>query len=50
MYREFSGGRRVFIHELHRKYGGVVRLGPGEVSFLGVDDVRGMWFFLWIWK
>ena len=33
MYHEFSGKRRSFIHDLHLKYGPVVRVAPDEVSF-----------------
>lgn len=40
VYKEFTHGRRVYIHELHQKYGPVVRLGPNEVSFAGIDALK----------
>jgi hypothetical protein len=33
VYKEFTGKRRVYIHELHKTFGPVVRIGPKEVSF-----------------
>ncbi|PIL35052.1 cytochrome P450 [Ganoderma sinense ZZ0214-1] len=33
MFYEFSGARRSFIHDLHTKYGPIVRVAPDEVSF-----------------
>ncbi|KAH9891884.1 cytochrome P450 [Cubamyces lactineus] len=33
MYREVTGGRRMWIHQLHMRYGPVVRVAPDEVSF-----------------
>lgn len=39
-YKEFSRQRRVYIHELHQRYGPVVRLGPNEVSFATADAVK----------
>jgi hypothetical protein len=39
-YKEFSQQRRVYIHELHQRYGPVVRLGPNEVSFASADAVK----------
>ncbi|KAI0629803.1 cytochrome P450 [Trametes polyzona] len=33
MYHEFSGNRRLYIHDLHLRYGPVVRVAPNEVSF-----------------
>jgi hypothetical protein len=39
-YREFTHGRRLYIHELHRRYGPVVRLSPDEVSFATVDAAK----------
>lgn len=38
--QEFAGNRRLYIHELHKKYGPVVRLGPNEVSFISADAVK----------
>lgn len=40
IYQEFSGSRRIFIHDLHLKYGPVVRLGPNEVSFASVESMK----------
>lgn len=40
MIQEFGGLRRVYIHDLHTKYGPVVRLGPNEVSFAGVEAMK----------
>jgi hypothetical protein len=44
IYHEFNGDRTVTIHELHEKYGPVVRVSPTEVSFTspeGVKDIYG---------
>jgi len=40
MFQEFTGKRRGYIHELHRKYGPVVRLGPNEVSFTSLEAMK----------
>ncbi|KFY95042.1 hypothetical protein V498_03555 [Pseudogymnoascus sp. VKM F-4517 (FW-2822)] len=40
MYKEFTAHRRVYIHELHKKFGPVVRLGPHEVSFTSVEALK----------
>lgn len=40
MYKEFSAQRRVYIHELHKTYGPVVRLGPNEVSFTSLEALK----------
>lgn len=40
MYKEFTAQRRVYIHELHKLYGPVVRLGPNEVSFTSAEALR----------
>ena len=40
MLQEFAGKRREYIHELHRKYGPVVRLGPNEVSFTSLEAMK----------
>jgi len=39
-YKEFTHGRRLYIHELHQRYGPVVRLSPDEVSFATVDAIK----------
>ena len=38
--KEFSGDRRLYIHDLHERYGPVVRLGPNEVSFASSEAVK----------
>ncbi|RDL36124.1 Uncharacterized protein BP5553_06736 [Venustampulla echinocandica] len=40
MYKEFTAQRRVYIHELHKRFGPVVRLGPNEVSFTSLEAVK----------
>ena len=40
MVQEFAGNRRPYIHELHKRYGPVVRLGPNEISFTSADAVK----------
>ncbi|OAP60359.1 hypothetical protein AYL99_05361 [Fonsecaea erecta] len=39
-YREFTHGRRLYIHALHQRYGPVVRLSPHEVSFATADAAK----------
>ncbi|GLA01264.1 hypothetical protein AnigIFM60653_011513 [Aspergillus niger] len=39
-YHEFSASRRVFIHQLHKRYGTIVRIAPNEVSFASLDAIR----------
>ncbi|PWY75020.1 cytochrome P450 [Aspergillus heteromorphus CBS 117.55] len=39
-FQEFSGRRRISIHELHKEYGPVVRIAPNEVSFASLDAIR----------
>ncbi|GLB22659.1 hypothetical protein AtubIFM61612_003235 [Aspergillus tubingensis] len=39
-YHEFSASRRVFIHQLHKQYGTIVRIAPNEVSFASLDAIR----------
>ncbi|KAJ5679171.1 Cytochrome P450 [Penicillium macrosclerotiorum] len=39
-YQEFTANRREYIHDLHQKYGPVVRLGPNEVSFTSLDAIK----------
>ena len=38
--QEFSSNRRMHIHQLHQKYGPVVRIAPSEVSFTSLAAVR----------
>jgi hypothetical protein len=40
MLQEFSSNRRLYIHQLHQKYGPVVRLGPNEVSFVSLGALK----------
>jgi hypothetical protein len=40
MIKEFSGKRREYIHELHKRYGPVVRLGPKEASFTSLEAMK----------
>ena len=47
MIQWFRGRRREYIHELHKRYGAVVRLGNGwfgggggEVSFTSTDAMK----------
>ena len=40
MYREFNGKRRSFIHDLHTRYGPIVRVAPDEVSFASREAVK----------
>ncbi|KAH8599797.1 cytochrome P450 [Bisporella sp. PMI_857] len=37
---EFVGNRRLYIHNLHKRHGPVVCLGPNEVSFTGLDAIK----------
>src|SRR2546423_9490676 len=39
-YKEFSGSRRLYVHDLHKRYGSVVRLAPNEVSFASANAVK----------
>ncbi|KAL4923062.1 cytochrome P450 [Aspergillus undulatus] len=39
-YHEFTSNRRLYIHNLHRKYGAVVRIAHNEVSFASFDAIR----------
>ncbi|PLB47344.1 cytochrome P450 monooxygenase [Aspergillus steynii IBT 23096] len=39
-YHEFTRNRRLWIHNLHKAYGTVVRLAPNEVSFSNLDGVK----------
>ncbi|KAG9241140.1 cytochrome P450 [Calycina marina] len=40
VYKELVGQRRVYVHNLHKKYGPVVRLGPNEVSFTSLEALK----------
>ncbi|KAH8668137.1 cytochrome P450 monooxygenase [Tricladium varicosporioides] len=37
---EFCGSRRNYIHQLHVKYGPIVRLSPSEVSFTSAEAIK----------
>ncbi|CAK7215187.1 hypothetical protein SCUCBS95973_002396 [Sporothrix curviconia] len=39
-YHEFRGNRTQYIHQLHRTYGSVVRLAPGEVAFASLPALK----------
>lgn len=43
MCHEFSGNRRSFIHDLHTKYGPIVRIAPDEVSFASREAVKELY-------
>ncbi|KAG5756080.1 hypothetical protein H9Q72_001458 [Fusarium xylarioides] len=39
-WHELNANRTVYIHELHNKYGPVVRIAPNEVSFTSIDALK----------
>ncbi|KAL4783908.1 cytochrome P450 [Aspergillus varians] len=39
-YHEFTSNRRLYIHNLHQKYGATVRIAPNEVSFASLEAIR----------
>lgn len=39
-WHELNANRTVYIHELHKKYGPVVRIAPNEVSFTSIDALK----------
>ncbi len=39
-YQEFTSNRRLYIHQLHLKYGATVRVAPNEVSFASLEAMR----------
>ncbi|KAL4867824.1 hypothetical protein BDV12DRAFT_186378 [Aspergillus spectabilis] len=39
-YHEFTSNRRLYIHNLHRRYGAVVRIAPNEASFASLEAIR----------
>jgi hypothetical protein len=39
-FQEFKGNRRLFIHELHQRYGPVVCLAPNELSFVSLEAMK----------
>ena len=42
-YHEWNGNRRIYIHDLHRKYGDSVRIGVKEFAFCGIEGVKGVY-------
>ncbi|KZT23520.1 cytochrome P450 [Neolentinus lepideus HHB14362 ss-1] len=40
IYQEFTGRRRLYIHDLHKQYGPVVRIAPDEVAFATGEAVK----------
>jgi hypothetical protein len=39
-YKEFTGNRRAYIHDLHQELGPVIQLGPNEVSFASAEAIK----------
>lgn len=39
-WQELNANRTVYIHELHKRYGPVVRVAPNEVSFTSIAAVK----------
>ncbi|KAF5596460.1 benzoate 4-monooxygenase cytochrome P450 [Fusarium pseudoanthophilum] len=39
-WHELNANRTVYIHELHKKYGTVVRIAPNEISFTSIDALK----------
>ncbi|KAL4993528.1 cytochrome P450 [Aspergillus recurvatus] len=39
-YHEFASNRRLYIHNLHKRYGTAVRITPNEVSFASLEAIR----------
>jgi hypothetical protein len=40
LFHEFSGTRRIYIHNLHIKYGPLVRISPREISILSPEALK----------
>jgi cytochrome P450 len=40
MLVDLSGYRTLTLHKLHQQYGTAVRVGPNEVSFSGIDEIK----------
>jgi cytochrome P450 len=40
IFTDLAGDRTTTIHELHKKYGPAVRIGPNEVSFANIESVK----------
>ncbi|TFK51109.1 cytochrome P450 [Heliocybe sulcata] len=39
-YHEYAANRRLYLHDLHKRYGPAVRIAPDEVSFATVEAVK----------
>uniref|UniRef100_A0A0D2XZP1 Sterigmatocystin biosynthesis P450 monooxygenase STCB n=1 Tax=Fusarium oxysporum (strain Fo5176) TaxID=660025 RepID=A0A0D2XZP1_FUSOF len=39
-WHELNANRTMYIHELHKRYGPVVRVAPNEVSFTSIDALK----------
>ncbi|EFX05326.1 benzoate 4-monooxygenase cytochrome p450 [Grosmannia clavigera kw1407] len=39
-YQEFRGNRTRYIHDLHLKYGSVVRIAPNEITFASLEAMK----------
>lgn len=40
LWHEYQGTRRLYVHDLHKRYGSTVRLSPNEASFTGAAAVK----------
>jgi|SRR5579862_4551814 len=40
VYIDFTKKRTLYIHDLHQKYGPIVRISPNEVVFTGEEPMR----------
>lgn len=43
VYHDYHGTKRMWIHNLHLKFGPVVRLGSNEVSFASVSAMKDIY-------
>ncbi|KAK6412652.1 hypothetical protein LTR95_017947 [Oleoguttula sp. CCFEE 5521] len=43
VFVDLAGFRTTVIHQLHRRYGSVVRIGPQEVSFSSADAINSIY-------
>ncbi|KAI9368731.1 cytochrome P450 [Aspergillus egyptiacus] len=39
-YHEFTSNRRLYIHNLHKRYGAVIRIAPNEAAFTSLGAIR----------
>ncbi|CAD6439573.1 cf54a409-6e35-4fd6-a58e-17eb474f5c9e [Sclerotinia trifoliorum] len=42
-YHEWNGNRRIYIEELHKRFGESIRIGVREFAFCGMEGVRGVY-------